>query len=72
MSISNVETLLTSEEVMGHLRIGKTNLYKLVNTGKLKATKIGAKTLFRASAVQAFIEQSEKQTPEPAKLVRDL
>lgn len=73
MSISNVETLMTVEEVMQHLRIGKTHLYKLIREGRLKATKLSPKkTLFRASAVQALIEASEQEVVPPAKLVRDL
>lgn len=71
MSVSEIEKLMTVNEVMEHLRIGRSTLHKLVRDGQLKVVKWNRKTLFRASTIQAFIEASE-QTVEPAKLVRDL
>lgn len=70
MSISNLETLLTVEEALEHLRISRSKLHQLVRGGEIAAVKFGRRTLFRASALQRFIEAHESRG-ELATLVRD-
>lgn len=36
--------------------IGKTRLYALINEGKLRATKVGKRTLISAASLRALIE----------------
>lgn len=67
MSLASVEQLLTVEEVMDKLRISRSKLHQLVRSGELKAVRFGRRTLFRAAALQAFIEAHEV-TVQPAAL----
>lgn len=62
--MSNVEQLLTVEETMERLRLSRSKLHQLVRAGELRAVKFGRRTLFRAAALQAFIE-SHEVTVEP-------
>lgn len=48
--------LLTIGEVCRALNCGRTNVYKLVDSGQLKANKLGRKTVFTQVAVQELIE----------------
>ncbi|MEI7668573.1 MAG: helix-turn-helix domain-containing protein [Pseudomonadota bacterium] len=43
-------------EMLATLPIGKTTLYKAIKSGKLRATKLGKKTLFLAKDVSDFLE----------------
>lgn len=67
-SVAVLERLMTVAEVTEHLRISRSMLYQLIRDGEVKAVKLGRKTLFRATAVQAFIESRERRE-EPAGLV---
>jgi predicted DNA-binding transcriptional regulator AlpA len=42
-------------ETLDVLSIGRTSLYKLVNSGALKPAKLGKKTLFCSSDIAAFL-----------------
>jgi len=42
------------------LSIGRTTLYYLVKSGRLKSCKIGRKTVFRASDIQRFLDALEQ------------
>jgi len=50
----------TVDETANALSIGRTKLYGLVKAGKIRACKIGRKTLFLASDVRAFINHLQK------------
>jgi excisionase family DNA binding protein len=45
------EFLLTINESCQAASIGRTNLYKLINSGMIKAVKVGRKTLIPRSAL---------------------
>lgn len=49
------EELLTIPEVGKVLKAGRTYLYGLINSGQIKAVKIGRKTLVPRSSVEAYI-----------------
>ena len=38
--------MLTPREAMEALGIGKTTMYRLLNTGEIKATRVGGKILY--------------------------
>lgn len=38
------------------LSIGRTTLYACIKSGKLRATKLGRKTLLRAKDIDAFLD----------------
>ena len=50
------EELLSIPQVKQILKIGTTKTYALINEGKLKAVKLGGKTLFCRSTVNDFIQ----------------
>lgn len=66
MSLTSVETLLTVDEAMEHLRLSRSKLHELVRDGELSAVKFGRRTLFRAAALQSFINQHEVTNKAPA------
>ena len=72
MSVTPLEKLLTVDEVLEHLRISRTKLHQLVRAGELLAVKFGRRTLFRAAAVQAFIEAAETRPEKARANVREL
>ena len=50
--------LLTIDEVMDQLKVGRTTIYKLVNEKKLPVVRITSKPLFRQSDIDALIAMS--------------
>lgn len=48
------DTLLNISEVCERLRIGRTRLYQILNSGQLKAVRLGKRTLIPASALEQF------------------
>jgi len=51
-----MDKLYTIKETMGLLKISKSNVYRLMTNGKLKAVKLGGRTLFKESELNRFIE----------------
>ncbi|MEM1380883.1 MAG: helix-turn-helix domain-containing protein [Pseudomonadota bacterium] len=54
---------LSPTEAARALSVGRTTLYRLINEGKLKTTKIGARTLVLTKCIKAL---AEPETPEAA------
>lgn len=48
--------LLSIEQMLGLLQIGRSALYNLINRKQLVAVKIGKRTLFRPQDVKNYIE----------------
>ena len=48
--------LFEVEQVCGALKIGRSTLYKLVNSRELKAVKLLGRTLFRPTDVAEFVD----------------
>jgi excisionase family DNA binding protein len=53
------EGLMTVKDVLSYLKIGRTNLYDLINTGKIRTVKIGKRTLFDPKDLMKFIEKQK-------------
>lgn len=69
---TNVEQLLTVEEVLASLRISRSKLHQLVRSGELRAVKFGRRTLFRAQSVRALIDSKEVKPDKPHVKVRGM
>jgi excisionase family DNA binding protein len=48
-------TLLSVSETIRVLGIGRTNLYSLINTGRIKALKLGRRTLISSTEIERFL-----------------
>lgn len=49
--------VLTTQEVMGILRISKNTLYKLLKSGEVPCIKIGAKYIIRKDKLINYLSQ---------------
>lgn len=49
--------LLTIPEACAAIRIGRTKFYQLLNSGEIKAVKIGKKTLIPIKELENFINK---------------
>lgn len=63
-----MEKLMTLEEVADYLRLSKDTVYRLANTGKLPASKVGNQWRFRRGDVDEWLDTnkniSRSQAPE--------
>lgn len=59
--------LLTPEEVAEHLRVGRTKVYELMASGRLRSVKIGRRRRVSPGALEEFIEASEREGEEVAR-----
>ena len=55
------EIILTREEVMEVLKIGKSTFYKLIHEGTLKAFKEGNRYKVPSSSVNEYVSQKMKE-----------
>jgi len=51
-----LDQLLTTQDALKALRIGRTNFYARLKAGDLDAVKIGRRTYVRQSAIQTFVQ----------------
>jgi excisionase family DNA binding protein len=56
---ANGKRLLTPEEVAEQLRVGRTKVYALFSSGKLRSVKIGRTRRVSQAAVDEFVQKSE-------------
>lgn len=54
-----LKAALSIEEAQEYLGLGRTKLYSLLKTGKLKALKLGKRTLIRRVDLDIFLENLE-------------
>ncbi len=57
---------LSVEEVCAATGLGRTKIYQLANSGKLKARKIGKRTIVLKNDLEAFLNGLESYAPEKA------
>ncbi len=65
---SGVAGLLMVPETLGKLGVSRTRLYQLLNSGELKAVKVGVRTMFRPVDVAAFIDSRPAYDPTALKV----
>ena len=52
-----METLMTLEELAEYLRLSKDTVYRMAQTGKIPASKVGAQWRFRKDEVDEWLKQ---------------
>lgn len=52
-----MDSLMTLEEVATYLRLSKDTVYRMAQTGKIPASKVGNQWRFRRDEVEAWLEQ---------------
>ena len=52
--------IISMEELMSYLNIGKTTAYKLIRSGEIKVFKIGRIYKIPRKSVEEYIEQKRK------------
>ena len=57
-----MDTLMTLEEVAAYLRLSKDTVYRMAQSGKIPASKVGTQWRFRQSEVNAWLEQNKNVT----------
>ena len=57
---NNEYDILTPDEVMDYLVIGKNTLYKLLNSGELKGFRIGRNWKIPRKALDAYVDKHIK------------
>jgi excisionase family DNA binding protein len=48
--------IVTVQEACAILRMGRTTLYEMLATGRLRARKLGSRTVFRRSDIDEFLK----------------
>lgn len=54
---NNTQSILTTEEVLGYLRVTPRTIYRLIRTGELPALRIGRQWRFRRSDLDAWLDR---------------
>jgi len=57
--VAPMERLMTLEEVTEYLRLSKDTVYRMANTGKLPASKVGSQWRFRKGDVDQWLEKNK-------------
>ena len=55
----NYEEMLTPQDVMGRLFIGKNKVYELLQTGELKSVRVGKQYRIPGSALKSYLKENE-------------
>jgi excisionase family DNA binding protein len=53
--LENLTEIVTVQEACAILRMSRTTLYEMLSTGRLRARKLGSKTVFRRSDLESFL-----------------
>ena len=54
-----MQNLLTIEEVADFLRLSKDTVYRMVQSGKIPASKVGTQWRFRRDEVESWLERNK-------------
>ncbi|PYR89766.1 MAG: AlpA family transcriptional regulator [Acidobacteria bacterium] len=55
--MAELQTFLTTEEVLGYLKITPRTIYRLIRSGELPAVRIGRQWRFRPSDLDRWLER---------------
>ena len=61
--MTNQQLLYTPEEAASALRIGRTRLYQLLNTGELPSVTVGRSRRITATALERFVDSLVDHSP---------
>lgn len=54
-----MDTLMTIEEVASYLRLSKDTVYRMVQKGKIPASKVGMQWRFRRSDLDLWLDKNK-------------
>jgi len=54
-----MKTLMTLDEVAAYLRLSKDTVYRMAQSGRMPASKVGTQWRFRQSDVEEWLEQNK-------------
>ena len=64
METTPTKLLLTTEEAASVLGIGRTRMYQLVRTGKVRSVTLGRSRRIRPEDLQAYVQQLAGQSDQ--------
>jgi excisionase family DNA binding protein len=59
----NARRLMTTEEVIGYLRVNARTVYRLIQTGDLPAVRVGRQWRVRRGDLDGWLERSRTALP---------
>ena len=59
------ETLLTTDQVLAYLRVDLRTVYRLIETGKIPAVKVGRQWRFRETEIDVWLERERSHSIPP-------
>jgi excisionase family DNA binding protein len=57
---SQLPSFLTTEEVLGYLKVTPRTIYRLIRTGELPAVRIGRQWRFRRADLDSWLDQQRR------------
>lgn len=57
--LATLPSFLTTEEVLGYLKITPRTIYRLIRTGELPAVRIGRQWRFRREDLDAWVQRQQ-------------
>lgn len=70
MTIQLADQLMTVEEAAGHLKVGRSTTFRLLQSGQLPSVKIGGSRRVRRSDLEAYVANlptNGRKAPRPAR-----
>jgi excisionase family DNA binding protein len=60
---TKLPSFLTTEEVLGYLKVNPRTIYRLIRSGELPAIRIGRQWRFRRSDLDDWLERQRSMAP---------
>ena len=60
---TRLPSFLTTEEVLGYLKVNPRTIYRLIRSGELPAIRIGRQWRFRRSDLDNWLERQRSMVP---------
>jgi excisionase family DNA binding protein len=57
MTLSDLQSCLTTDEVLSYLKVTPRTIYRLIRTGELPALRVGRQWRFRRTDLDAWLER---------------
>lgn len=62
-TIQELQSFLTTDEVLGYLRITPRTIYRLIRSGELPAVRVGRQWRFRQADLDRWLERRSPASP---------